>query len=71
MNVIDSGTITALERSDIKRYPNEIDGVANRGAAAPVAARSVNYSESAAEISDRPSAVAASAPVKAENFVSL
>lgn len=71
MNTIDTSTFSALERGDIKRYPNEIEGVANRGTAAPVAARSAGYPDIALEIAARPSASATPAPAKPEKSFSL
>ena len=71
MSAIDPNTFSALERGDIKRYPNEIEGVANRGTAAPAAARSAGYSDIALEIAARPSDSATPAPVKSEKSFSL
>ena len=71
MNTIDPGYFSALERSDIKRYPNEIEGVAHRGTAAPAAARSAGYPDIALEIAARPSDSATPAPAKSEKSFSL
>jgi len=69
--MIDPNTFSALERYDIKRYPNEIEGVANRGTAAPAAARSAGYPDIALEIAARPSDSTTSAPAKSEKSFSL
>ncbi|MBI1996892.1 MAG: hypothetical protein HYU31_00905 [Deltaproteobacteria bacterium] len=71
MSTIDPNTFSALERGDIKRYPNEIEGVANRGTAAPAAARSAGYPDIALEIAARPSDSATPAPAKSEKSFSL
>ena len=71
MSTIDPNIFSALERHDIKRYPNEIEGVANRGTAAPAAVRSANYSEIAAEIADRSGTPEALVPTKSEKSFSL
>ena len=71
MSTIDTNTFSALERGNIKRYPNEIEGVANRGTAAPAAARSAGYPDIALEIAARPSDSATPAPAKSEKSFSL
>jgi len=71
MSTIDPNTFSALERGDIKRYPNEIEGVAHRGTAAPAAARSAGYPDIALEIAARPSDSATPAPAKSEKSFSL
>src|SRR3970282_788734 len=45
MSTIDPNTFSALERGDIKRYPNEIEGVANRGTAGAAPRRAPAKSE--------------------------
>ncbi|MDZ4342521.1 MAG: hypothetical protein U1E51_08835 [Candidatus Binatia bacterium] len=71
MSTIDTNIFSALERSDIKRYPNEIEGVAHRGTAAPAAARSAGYPDIALEIAARPNDSATPAPAKSEKSFSL
>jgi len=71
MNTIDPNTFSALERGDIKRYPNEIDGVANRGTPPFAAVRSATYPEIALEIAAWPSDSATPAPVKSDKSFSL
>ena len=69
MMAIDPGSISALERGDIKRYPNEIDKVPQRGAAVSAAIRPARYAEVAAEIRAEPAP--AKTPEQSEKAFSL
>jgi hypothetical protein len=70
MNTIDPASISALERGDIKRYPNELEKIANRGAPLTVPSRAGSYAEIAEDIDGQPHPADAPSP-KAEKSFSL
>jgi hypothetical protein len=71
MNTIDPAYISALERGDIKRYPNELERIANRGVPLTAPSRAAGYAEIAEDIGGQANSAAAPATAKAGKSFSL